>query len=322
LRGAGFKAGTPLEIEPPATGACESETFLFMKNSTRSFQHGRAAGHRGFTLIELLVVIAIIAILAALLLPALARAKLKATQAACLSNEKQLGLAFTMYGSDNNDKIIASRAHGQPHDADGYWGPPNPDPSPNNAAVNAAWPANYTQADALAAVQGALRTNNLLFPYAGSVGVYHCPGDVRFKLPLTKGWAYDSYSKTDNVGGEGKGGIKDYTKLTEIARPTDTFAFLEDADSRGYNVGTFQVNYNGIKNITFIDPIALYHGNVNTMCFADGHAEHRKWTDSAILTAGRLASQGISYGFASQPSPISPDYQFVYDHWLFPGHPY
>src|SRR5208282_533481 len=60
----------------------------------------------GFTLIELLVVIAIIAILAALLLPALAAAKKKAQQAACLSNQKQLALAWMMYADDHSDQVV------------------------------------------------------------------------------------------------------------------------------------------------------------------------------------------------------------------------
>jgi prepilin-type N-terminal cleavage/methylation domain-containing protein/prepilin-type processing-associated H-X9-DG protein len=279
--------------------------------STRAFRDG-------FTLIELLVVIAIIAILAAMLLPALAKAKLKATQASCLSNQKQIAIAFNMYATDNNDRMVS---YGK---AGGFW-------DPTVFGVTAPWTTAASQSQALQMVQDTLKSaNNPLFPTAPNPGVYHCPGDVRIRNKVGSGWAYDSYSKTQNITGDVHasagndywGAYAAYEKFTTVHSPASTFAFIEDCDSRGYNNGSWVVKWNLPSSFNWVDSPAMYHGNLGTFGFVDGHAESHKWIDPAIVKYGlQIATGTISPTTSGPPGALTSgrDYNYVHDGYRFPG---
>jgi prepilin-type N-terminal cleavage/methylation domain-containing protein/prepilin-type processing-associated H-X9-DG protein len=273
----------------------------------------------GFSLTELLVVIVVIATMAALLVPAVSKARSQATAAACLNNQKQLAAAFHLYAQDNSDRIVQMSDYNTGetfYPAGGFWGGPAFGPSWANAR------------EAFKAVELGLRTSNAFWDYCNNVGVYHCPGDMRFLQHPTpnhpNGWGFDSYSRTQNLGGEPYndfwGARATFTKMSSIFAPGATFSMIEASDWRGYNAGTWTVNWLGLHGFDWQDPPAIWHDNVCTIGFADGHAELHKWLNSAVINAGRGAGAGHSQGSWNGPANGA-DYMFVFKGYQFPGHP-
>ena len=259
--------------------------------------------HRqAFTLIELLVVIAIIAILAALLLPALNRAKRQALISNCLNINKQLCLAWTMYADDNHDLMIYSGTVGNENN---WYGPIDPASPPWRVDIVDGWargeittaptPPGVTpgsQEDLIFRTQMGYKQPKPgrpgpLFKYAPNVNIMHCPADNRQKLPPGAGFCFASYAGMTGLNGEAGFPTKMLRK-SEVLHPSERFAWIEGEDTRNDNLGSWLLFMSGdasnnFAGTTFNDSPAAYHLNSGVFGYCDGHAENHRWQDPTTV---------------------------------------
>jgi prepilin-type N-terminal cleavage/methylation domain-containing protein len=250
---------------------------------------------RGFTLIELLVVIAIIAILAAMLLPALAKAKCKANQTQCLSNKHQIQIACALYSHDFNDILVPNSPAGAVRPEDWCKGSVNWFSSNDN--TNVASYADYS-----------------LAPYvAKNIKVYKCPADT---LPSDNGVRLRSISMNGEVGtifGAPQGnsynsGWKMYAKVGDITCPTPVNLWIFcDEGMCSMNDGYMQIRLNTPQ---FPDVPARYDCNGCCFSFADGHGEYRKWKYATLIN--QVYQYGLNGGTFQSLNTAGNDPDYVW----------
>jgi prepilin-type N-terminal cleavage/methylation domain-containing protein len=277
------------------TGLCRRPSGDHLEQVTRSVSKW------AFTLIELLVVIAIIAILAALLLPALAKAKDSARRIQCVNNQKQMILTWAMYSGDNRERLVLNGGQSASLTLPYLW----------------IYGGNHGDTQTLLNSQYLVGANYALFaPYLRAVEVYKCPADrslwpVGGKMVLElRSYAMNCYMGTPATSVEAplslNSAYKVYLKTAELAAdsPASRFVFI---DVNPASICTPGFGVDMVSDVFVHYPSTLHRG-LGVVAFADTHVESRKWVDPRTRKGLPGGAQYITH---NDSSPNNQDLKWI-----------